>query len=133
MRVMPNRLSKSQIEYLMAPIRTAIIAFRLGRGDADHYHNLAGQMMIAHRIAELVPRHRHLLVELKSGLSALNSMFDRWKQRTIEDAFISGSVEEIDALDLSAEIYSALLKTTPYRTVRRAIMNVGDAVDKHKE
>lgn len=130
MRVTPNRLTKKQIDYLMAPIRTAIIAFRLGRADSDHYHNLAAQIMIAHRIAELVQRHRHVLLELKAGMSALDSMFDRWKQRTIQDAFISGTGEEIDALDVAAEIYAALLKTTPYKTVRRAIRNVNDAVDK---
>lgn len=121
-------LTNSQQKRLMAPITTAIIAMRLRRCSHDHAHDVFAQLLIAHRIAQLVPRHRHLLPELVAATDALQSMLERYSQRTVKDAYVNGTDIEIDALDLAAQIYAALLKTTPLKTVRRAMLNVSEKV-----
>lgn len=82
--------------------------------------------MIAGRIAELVPRHRHTLAEIRKATTLLGILYERWANRTIEDAFIAGKPEEVDAIEIAVKIYEALLKTTPLSTVRKAMLNVSD-------
>lgn len=123
-----RKLNTDQQMRLMEPITTAIIAMRLRRCSHDHAHDIMAQLFIAHRIAQLVPRHRHVLPDIQAGTNALHAMLARHSQRTIKDAFVNGADDEIDALDLAAQIYAALLKTTPLKTVRRAMLNVSEKV-----
>lgn len=127
MNRMPRRLPASSQSALMSPLLTGMIALRLRRGTSEHYHDLAASIMIAHRLAGLVPRHRHLQEETQAAMSALNSMFERWKQRTVSDAYVAGTDDEIDALDTAVQVYAALLKASHGKYVRRALLNVNDA------
>ena len=125
---MGRKLTTSQQDRLMSPIRTALIAMRLGTATSDHVHDVLAQLLIAYRVCQLVPRHRHLRDDILAAESAVHNMLERYSQRTVKDAYVNGTDIEIDALDLAAQIYEALLKTTPLRTVRRAMLNVSEKV-----
>lgn len=125
---MGRKLTTGQRERLMSPITTALIAMRLGRCTDDHAHDVLAQLLIAYRVCQLVPRHRNLRDDIHAAESAVHNMIERYNQRTVKDAYVNGTTAEIDALDLAAQIYAALLKTTPLRTFRRAIINVKDAI-----
>jgi len=127
---MGRKLTIKQQERLMSPIRTALIAMRLGRCTDDHAHDVLAQIFIAYRMSQLVPRHRHLQPELRDAEEAVHSMLERHNQRTIKDACVNGTADEIDAIELASEIYAALLKTTPLRTFRRALINTQDSIGK---
>lgn len=121
---MPRRLSVRQQKEIVSPTLTALIALRMHRATADHYHDLAGGIMIACRIAELVQRHRHLLPDIHEAMRALNTIFTRWQQRTVDDAYLAATHDEMTALELCVRIYRALLQTTPGKVIRRALLNV---------
>lgn len=121
-----RKLSPKRVSNLISPLLTALIALRLGRCREEHFYDLLGHIMIAGRIAELVPRHRHTLKEIREATTLLGVIFERWAKRTIEDAFVSGKPEEVDAIETAVKIYEALLKTTPLSTVRKAMLNVSD-------
>ncbi|ATI15658.1 hypothetical protein [Bordetella phage vB_BbrM_PHB04] len=123
-RVTPNKLGRTAQSAIMSPLTAGLVALRLGRADAEHYHDLAGGMSIAYRAAELVPRHRHLLAELQPALDALNAIFARHQQRTVEDAPWSGTVEEVDQVENGMRIYEGLIRTTPGPVMLRAIARV---------
>src|SRR5690625_6741418 len=125
---MGRKLTTGQRERLLSPITTALIAMRLGRCSHDHAHDVLAQLLIAYRVCQLVPRHRHLRDDILAAESAVHNMLERYSQRTVKDAYVNGTDIEIDALDLAAQIYEALLKTTPLRTVRRAMLNVSEKV-----
>ena len=125
---MGRKLTTAQQERLLSPITTALIAMRLGRCTDDHAHDVLAQVFIAYRVSQLVPRHRHLQPELRDAETAVHSMLERHNQRTIKDGFVNGTADEIDAIQLASEIYAALLKTTPLRTFRRALININDRV-----
>lgn len=121
-RVIPNKLTAREQSTIFGPATAALIALRMGRADVEHYHNLAGAMLICNHAIELVARHRHLADEIKPAFDALNSIFERAKQRTVEDAPWSGTAEEIDAIESGVEIYKAVVRTTPGPVLRRAIL-----------
>lgn len=125
---MGRKLTPAQRERLLSPITTALIAMRLGRCNHDHAHDVLAQLLIAYRVCQLVPRHRHLRDDIRAAESAVHNMIERHNQRTIKDAYVNGTTAEIDALELAAQIYEALLKTTPLRTFRRAVINVKDLI-----
>ena len=125
---MGRKLTTGQRERLMSPITTALIAMRLGRCSHDHAHDVLAQLLIAYRVCQLVPRHRHLRDDILAAESAVHNMLERYSQRTVKDAYVNGTDDEIDALELAAQIYEALLKTTPLRTFRRAVINVKDSI-----
>ena len=125
---MVRKLTTGQRERLMSPITTALIAMRLGRCSHDHAHDVLAQLLIAYRVCQLVPRHRHLRDDILAAESAVHNMLERYSQRTVKDAYVNGTDDEIDALELASQIYEALLKTTPLRTFRRAVINVKDAI-----
>ena len=125
---MGRKLTTAHQERLLSPITTALIAMRLGRCTNDHAHDVLAQVFIAYRMSQLVPRHRHLQPELRDAEAAVHSMLERHNQRTIKDGFVNGTTDEIDAIQLASEIYAALLKTTPLRTFRRALININDRV-----
>ena len=125
---MGRKLTIGQRERLMSPITTALIAMRLGRCSHDHAHDVLAQLLIAYRVCQLVPRHRHLRDDILAAESAVHNMLERYSQRTVKDAYVNGTDDEIDALELASQIYEALLKTTPLRTFRRAVINVKDAI-----
>lgn len=127
-RRIPRRLSVKQQDAILAPVSTGMIALRMHRATSDHYHDMAGGIMIACMIAEIVPRHRHLQLDIHAGMHALNAMFSRWQQRTVEDAYVSATDEEMEALELCVHIYKALLQTTTVRDIRRALWNVTDKI-----
>lgn len=129
----PVRLTRSERQRMVSPVMAAVIAFRMHRGRETHYHDLAYHLMLAHQIVSHVQRHEHLTIDTQAGLNALNSVFDRWRQRTVRDGYISATDAEIDALDLAAEIYAAVLKTTPWKTVRRAMLRLNDAIISSEE
>lgn len=119
--VRPIKLGGKAQSDVMAPVTAALVAMRLGRATTEHYHNLAGAMTIAYRVAELVSRHKHLLDEIQPALDALNAIYARQAQRTIPDAPYSGTAEEIDDIEHGAEIYRAIIRTTPGPVMARAI------------
>lgn len=125
---MGRKLTTGQRERLMSPITTALIAMRLGLCSHDHAHDVLAQLLIAYRVCQLVPRHRHLRDDILAAESAVHNMLERYSQRTVKDAYVNGTDDEIDALELAAQIYEALLKTTPLSTFRRAVINVKDAI-----
>lgn len=125
---MGRKLTTGQRERLMSPITTALIAMRLGRCSHDHTHDVLAQLLIAYRVCQLVPRHRHLRDDILAAESAVHNMLERYSQRTVKDAYVNGTDDEIDALELAVQIYEALLKTTPLRTFRRAVINVKDSI-----
>lgn len=125
---MGRKLTTAQQTRLLSPITTALIAMRLGRCTDDHAHDVLAQVFIAYRMSQLVPRHRHLQPELRDAEASVHSMLERHNQRTIKDGFVNGTEDEIDAIQLASEIYAALLKTTPLRTFRRALININDRV-----
>lgn len=122
--ICPNKIGASAQAAITRPITNAIIALRLGYAEADHYHDLAAAMMIAHKTAELTDRHRHLLPDLQLAINALDSIWTRHEQRTVKDAFYSGTTQEIDVLDNATQIYAALIQTTSGKTMRSAISRV---------
>jgi|SRR5699024_3987609 len=95
---MGRKLTTSQQERLMSPIRTALIAMRLGRCNHDHAHDVLAQLLIAYRVCQLVPRHRHLRDDIRAAESAVHNMIERHNQRTVKDAYVNGTDDEIDAL-----------------------------------
>jgi len=127
--VSPNRLSKRQHDAMFKPLTTAMIAFRMGRAQSEHYHEIANAVMYADAIAELVARNRHVRGDLKGSMSALNSIFHRQKQRTIADAPWSGTPDEVDEIELGVEIYKALVTTTPGKVLRRAMTRYSNRVE----
>lgn len=112
---MGRKLTIKQQDRLMSPIRTALIAMRMGTATSDHAHDVLGQLFIAYRICQIVPRHRHLLPEIRQADSEIHR-------------FLTTQEADIDAIELASEIYAALLKTTPLRTFRRAIINTQDSI-----
>lgn len=132
--IRPNKLGGRAQSAIIAPLTNALITMRMGRADAEHYHDLAAAMMIAYRAAELVPRHRHLLDELQPSLDALNAIYARHEQRTISDAPWNGTPREVDQIEHGVRIYQAIIKTTPGKTMLRAINRVTrDTADQGKE
>lgn len=117
----PNRLSGNAHQMIIDPLVTGLIAMRMGRGTSEHYHNLATAMMIASHVCEIVHRHNHLQAELKPAFESLNVIFNRRKQRTIEDVPWSGTPEELDDIEHGVEILKAILKTTPGPVMARAV------------
>lgn len=122
--ICPNKIGASAQAAINRPITNAIIALRLGYAEAESYHDLAASMMIAYQAAELTDRHRHLLPDLQLALDALGAIWARHEQRTVRDAFYSGTTQEVDALDNAAQIYAALIQTTSGKTMRSAISRV---------
>lgn len=122
-RNIPNRFGGRVHADLMAPSTAALIAFRLGTADSQHYHDLAVSLSVAYRMAEAVPRHRHLLEHLRLALNALNAVFER---RPDSDAPWSATPAEIDEIENGTKIYASLLVTTPGNVLVRAIQRVND-------
>lgn len=114
----PNRLSARQVSAIHGPALTALIAFRLGRADSEHYHAVASALLIAQSIAESVPRHRANLPYILDALAALHGVFDR---ATSGESWTASSAE-MDSMELGVEIARGLLLATPGPKVRRAIM-----------
>lgn len=125
----PNRLGAKRISRLHDPAMTALIAFRMGRGTSDHYHSLLAQLMIAENITEIVARHRHLTENIHDALAALNAVFERQAQRTIQDGFWSATVDEMEKIELGCQIARALSETTPGPVVRRAMVRLSQRLD----
>ncbi|MFA7667770.1 MAG: hypothetical protein WCX93_00290 [Burkholderiaceae bacterium] len=107
----PTRLGGAAVRDLMAPLQDALIALRLHRASESHYHDLAAAITILYRVSESVAKHRHLLPEIQPAVGALNAIYDRRQQRTVE-SFWSGTEAEIDAIQTAVEIYRAVILTT---------------------
>lgn len=125
----PNKLDKRRQSAVTDPLMTSMIAMRMGRANSDHYHDIAGALTIAPYIADMVPRHRPLKPDIEKGIEALNQIFLRRQQRTIDDAPWNGTVEELDAVETAVEIYLGFLRTTPgpvmMRAIRKAMLATG--------
>lgn len=129
MRVIPNKLGAKRISKLHDPAMVALIAFRMGRGYADHYHSLSAQLMIADVVIKIVHRHRHLAPEIRSALAALNAVYERQAQRTVQDAFWSASGDEMSRIERGCEIARALSASTPGPVIRRAMIRLTQQLD----
>lgn len=120
-RRIPTKFDKRTITDLISPSTTALIAFRLGTADTQHYHDLAVSQSIAYRIAEAVPRHRPALPDIQKSLDALNAIFGR---RQGPEGPWFAEPDEITHIENGTRIYEALLLTTPGEVVARAIHRV---------
>lgn len=131
--IIPNKIGRTAQSAIMDPLTIALIALRRDRATAEHYHDLAGALSIAFRAAELVPRHRYLIDGLQPGLDALNAIFARSQQRTVDDAFWNGTPKEVDDIENGVKIYHAIVRTTPTKVMLRAItrMQQDTAVEEH--
>lgn len=119
----PARLGGAAVRDLMAPLQDALIALRLHRASEAHYHDLAAAITILYRVAESIAKHRHLLPEIQPAVGALNAIYDRRQQRTVE-SFWSGTEAEIDAIQAAVEIYRAVILTTTGPRMSRVIRRV---------
>lgn len=115
---------------ITGPLTTALVAFRMGRGRAEHYGELAFAMVLAWEIVHSVERHRHLIPDMKPAMDAINAIFERKRQRTVADAPWAAMPAEIDAIELAVEVYSSLWKVTPPKTIDRAMRKIGSAMER---
>lgn len=118
-----TRLPAADHAHLNQPVAEALQAFRLGTGCATHQATLAAALSVAYRLAESIPRHRHLLVEIQPALNALTAIYDRAAVDPECDCWLSTDAE-IVALEFAAEIYQAILVASSASHVRRAIGTV---------
>lgn len=125
----PNRLSSEQIRQFHDPTMTALIAFRMGRADSDHYHEILAKTLVAHEIAKSVQRHKHLIPDIKAALDALDAV----AKRTIHDAYWTATDEEMQAIETGAEITRALMCATHGPAIRRAMGRVLRMIDQRKK
>lgn len=117
LRSAPNRISAQHIQSILAPIQTALIAFRFGTANTRHYHDLAAGLSVAFFTAQRVARHRPLLPDIQAGLNALTAIFER---AAGTDEY-RAAPEEMRAVDLAADVYRGVLTATSWAFVRRAI------------
>lgn len=115
-----TRLPAADHSRLNQPVADALQAFRAGRADATHQATLAAAFSVAYRLAESIPRHRHLLAEIQPALTALTQIYDRAAVDPECDCWLSTDAE-IVALEFAAEIYQAILVASSASHVRRAI------------
>lgn len=113
----PTRTTASQIQHLMSPLTTALIAFRMGTAGDVAYHDLAAALTVAYCIATRVERHRHTLPHIDAALGALRAVFER----AAGAETYTGTDEEIAVIELAVEVYRGLLHVTPWAFLRRAI------------
>lgn len=125
MRRLPERARKK----LLDPAITGLIAFRMGRADDMQYHFVAYSILVAAEVVSMVERHRDLEQDIKAAHRALNSVFHRRKQRTLDDVPWSATPEEIDALELGVKIFDAPVKATPAKTITRAMNAIARKFD----
>lgn len=111
--MIPQYLSAREIDDLIRPLVTSAIAFRLGTATSEHYHELAGALVLAVSCAKTTQRNQHLLAELDPAGKALNDIFDRGDWRATAD--------ESFEMEASAEIYRAILRTTPRKKISKAM------------
>lgn len=113
----PNRVTGDQIQHLMAPLTTALLAFRMDTAGTTHYHDLAAGLTVAFYTASRVQRHQHTLPYLQAGLDALTAVFTRAQGTDNYQAVPA----ETDAVETAVEVYRSLLHVTSWSFLRRAI------------
>lgn len=113
----PNRVTGDQIQHLMAPLTTALLAFRLDTAGTTHYHDLAAGLTVAFYTASRVQRHQHTLPYLQAGLDALTAVFMRADGT---DNYRAEPIE-IEAIELAVDVYRGILHVTSWAFLRRAI------------
>lgn len=124
-----RRIPASHRKKLLDPAITGLIAFRMGRADDMQYHFVAYSILVAAEVISMVERHRGLKDDIQAAHRALNSVYDRRKQRTLDDVPWSATPEEIDALELGVKIFDALVKATPAKTITRAMNAIARKFD----
>lgn len=115
-----DRLPAADHRALNQPVTDAILNFRAGTASAADQATLAAAFSVAYRVAERVPRHRHLLSELKPALSALTAAYERYAGEPTDTPWVI-TVAETDHLHFAARVYAAVLLATSCVHVRRAI------------
>lgn len=122
-----NRITAEQMQSILGPIRTALLAFRMGTAGTRCYHDMAAGLSVAYWTASKVQRHRDLLPDIKAGLDALTAIFDRGHEGCsddtvygFEDLYIATD-EEFERIELAARIYEAILQATTWPFLKRAI------------
>jgi len=116
----PTRIQAGQIQAILGPINTALLAFRMGTAGTRPYHDLAAGLSVAYYAASRVARHRHLMPDIKAGLDALTSVFERCHAEDDSELYLATD-EEMERLELAAEIYGAILHSVSWAFLRRAI------------
>lgn len=116
-----NRITAEQMQSILGPIRTALLAFRMGTAGTRSYHDCAAGLSVAYFTASRVQRHRELLPEIKAGLDALTSIFDRCAYQGDEEDLYVATDEEFERIELAARIYEAILRATTWPFLKRAI------------
>lgn len=124
---MNRKLSPKQINRHMGAINTALTALHLGVVHWDHCHDLIAHYFIAKSLATIVPKHNHLLPYIDRSLLDLYDLLGRSKEGPT-----SISDQELASIDLSAEIFEAMLKTSSLRAVRNAIREVNKQLTRSK-
>lgn len=121
-----NRISAEHMQSILGPIRTALLAFRMGTAGTRQYHDLAAGLSVAYFTASRVQRHRELMPTIKDGLDALTAVFERCHADDDDELYLATD-EEMERIELAAKVYESLLMVTSWAFVSRAI---GDAMPK---
>lgn len=117
LRANSTRITAAQISAILAPIQTALIAFRMGTAGTIHYHDLAAGLSVCFFTAQRVARHRHLLPDIQAALDAMNAVF----QRTAGTDEYRATPDELRAVELASDVYRGVLTATSWSYVRKAI------------
>jgi len=116
-----NRITGEQMQSILGPIRTALLAFRMGTAGTRCYHDMAAGLSVAYWAASKVQRHRELLPDIKAGLDALTAVFDRCAYQGDDEDLYVATDEEFERIELAARIYEAILQVTTWPFLKRAI------------
>lgn len=115
----PTRIHADQITAILAPVRTALLAFRMDTAGTRAYHDCAAALSVAYYAAGRIARHRHAQPTIKDGLDALSDVFSRVGDHDWETYFCTP--EEIDRIEAAVDVYVALLATTSWPFLKKAI------------
>lgn len=114
-----NRISAEQMQSILGPVRTALLAFRMDTAGTRAYHDLAAAFSVAYYVGGRIERHRHLQPVIKEGLDALTDIFDRVDDHEWQTYFCTD--DELARIDLTADIYEKLLLTVTWPFLTKAI------------
>lgn len=114
-----NRISGEQMQCILGPVRTALIAFRMDTAGTIQYHDCAAALSVAYYVASRIERHRHLMPVIKEGLDALTEIFDRVDDHEWQTYFCTD--DELARIDTAADVYEALLLVVTWPFLKRAI------------
>lgn len=109
-----NRLPAASHAALLAPVTAAVQAIADGQCNAEHQATLAAAFSVAYRLAEAIPRHRHLLAELRPALDALTAIHERGYT-------MATGGQEIASLQYAALLFPAIIQASSAPHVKRAL------------